>query len=120
MRIKLTEDEEEKKDPGRAYLHKDGWLEVKPSDIRRITLGELMDGEYRLMMEVPVEDRKIYLVSWESDEKSLRRKYPQASVINIQQLLNLFSKHLTDDQVGRHVPKVLLAMSIFPGSKIVS
>ncbi len=108
----------EQSDLGDAFIHEDGWKIMQPDQLYNVRLGDVLAGKVRVMINLTVAGRPVYLVSNADDSYSLRKKYPRATIIDMKQMLGLFKRKFEDGELPMD-PLVLTVMEILPGSRVV-
>lgn len=84
-----------------------------------MTLGELWQEAKRIMVECEVNGKTLYFVCNDIDHAAMKRKYPEACVVHILQLYRLWTGVLDGNYVMNVLPKVLMAITVFDGAKVV-
>lgn len=105
-------------DLGDAFIHEESWKRMEPDQLYAVTLGDIMAGKSRVMINLTVDRRPVYLVSNQEDGYQLRKKYPRATIIDMKQMLGLFKRQFEDGQLPMD-PLILTVMEILPGSRVV-
>lgn len=102
-----------------AYLWKDKWIRASLEDLYNLTLGDLFAGRVRLMGEISIDSRKVYIATTAADEASLRVKYQGSVVLNFSQLLGYLKKPLDQDRESL-LPSVMMCLTVFPEAQVLS
>ena len=94
------------------------WEEIPVKDFIERKISTLLDENARIMLEFHVHGMRVFVVSVDADIAKLKKKFPDAFVINVVQLLKMWTGVINDNYVFDVLPKVFLAFKYNPGAKI--
>jgi len=97
-----------------------GWKPIKPEDLFDTKIGALWNEEARLIVEFSLDGYKYIVVSKQEDYEAMKRKHSDACVINVIQLIRIWTGVINDDYVLKVLPKVMMGMRIFKGAHVES
>lgn len=104
-----------------AFVNDVKWMAIKPEHLFSMTLGEIFDGKFRLILEMVVEGTKLFIVSCEEDYNATRVKYPKVPIVNFKQLLGYFKKTIESQSHENPMTdsQLMIAMTVFPEATVV-
>lgn len=94
------------------------WKQVSFEELKSVTLGEVMLGEARIMMELTVDGEQKYFLTHDEDMIAMQKKYPDRKIYLIGQIFPFFVQ-ANENSFKTVLPKVMLALDIFKGAKVV-
>ena len=96
-----------------------GWQQIIPEVFADVKIGEIVSGKFRFMLELVVEGKPVFIVSNEIDRQNARKKYPQAIIIDIAQLVGFFKRPLDEMRLAL-LPTLMMSMTVFPDGKVIA
>jgi len=97
----------------------DRWKPITPEELFDTKVGELWHEEKRLMLVCEFNGNTIYVVCNDIDHEAVKKKYPTSCCIHIHQLFRLWNGVMDANYVMNTLPKVMMALTTFEGTKVV-
>jgi len=103
----------------KAYIKDTDWKQISFERLRNVTIGRLLSGEIRLMLEIKVDGRKAYIVCDDTDLANLKKKSPAAIVIHLKNVFKAWTAERSENYPIEALPKICMAMDRIDGAKII-
>jgi hypothetical protein len=98
----------------KAFLQdKSTWVPLTLGELKSLTMGEVIEELVVLLLHFTMGGRDYYVVNTDTQWKAVKKKYPDACIIHISQLIRLWTHYIDADYLNTTGPKVLMAIEEF-------
>lgn len=96
------------------------WTPMDMLALQKVSLDDIFSGKCRIMAEVYYQGKPVYVTVNEGDYISVKKKYPNAPVVALDQMFKIFCGTLDKEYYEHALPTVLYTLSLFPGAEVTS